>query len=96
MKHYKYKREHFETQEQFDNFRKGRAKAQKKWLKKHELANPEYKERRVLRQRLYSRYYHSGYKESFAHWLKEVHQIDDMKHISLLALRQRVAKVKQL
>ena len=91
MKKYKYKREHFGTQEQFDRYRKRQAKAQKAWLNKVEEANPEHKERRLLRQRLYRHYhYYTDCRQSFVDWLKDVCHIDSLKDIQIDLLRDLV------
>lgn len=88
MKKYKYKREHFESDEAFERFRKRQAKAQLSWLKKYEETNPEHREKRLLRQRLYSRYYNqSNFRQSFAEWLKEQYRIEDMRMTSVGRLR---------
>lgn len=93
MKKYKYKRDHFDNQEQFDNYRKRQAKAQNRWLKKAEELNPERRERRLLKQRLYSRYHHhTDCRQSFAEWLKEVFHIEDIKSVTLERLRRIVSK----
>ena len=92
MKKYKYKREHFNSQEEYDHFRQNRTRWQKKWLEKFEKANPEHKERRLIRQRLYSKYYHSDSRESFTEWLKKNYGITDIKTIPLDNLRGKVSK----
>ena len=93
MKKYKYKREHFDSQEQYDSFKGKRTKWQKSWLDKFESANPEHKERRLLRQRLYSRYYHhTDCHQSFAEWLRETLHIDNIKAVSLERLKALVSK----
>ena len=40
-KQYKYKREHFNTQQEYERFKARMNKAQKRWLEKSESANPE-------------------------------------------------------
>ena len=88
MKKYKYKREHFDSQEQYDSFRGKRTEWQKKWLRKFEDSNPEHKERRLLRQRLYSYYhYHTDCRQSFKDWLKHHLHVEDLKSVSLDRLR---------
>ena len=95
-KKYKYKREHFDTQEQYDRFKSNRSRWQLTWLRKHEEADPEYKERRLLRQRLYSRYYwHGDGRQSFPDWLKEQYDIEDIKAIPLERLREVAAPIAE-
>ncbi len=85
---FKYKREHFGTQEQFDRYRERQARAQKKWLKKLEELNPEHRERRLLKQRLYSRYHHhTDCRQSFADWLREKFHIENIKQVAIERLR---------
>ena len=92
-KHYKYKREHFDTQQEYDRFKSRINKAQKRWLEKSESLNPEKRERRLLRQCLYSRYYwHSDGRQSFADWLQKEYGISDIKPLSLDELRRKVSK----
>jgi len=89
----KYKREHFDSQDDFLHFRRRCAEAQKKWLQKSEQENPEKRERRILRQRLYSRYYwHSDGRQTFAGWLLEKYSIEDIKQVSLSDLRSCASK----
>lgn len=93
MKKFKYKREHFDTQEQYEAFKRRSTKSRKTWLKKHELLNPEHRERRIIRQRLYSRYYnHTDFKKNFREWLKEEYDIDDINVISIEMLKAKVRK----
>lgn len=93
MKKYKYKREHFDTQEQFDRYRERQARSQKKWLRKYEELNPEHRERRLLRQRLYSRYHHhTDLRQGFAEWLKKTYDIDDIKSVTAERLKSIVSK----
>lgn len=93
MKKYKYKREHFQTQEDFDKFRKVRSRAQIKWLNRKEEKNPSLRERRILKQRLYSRYhYRTDCRKSFAQWLRETCGINDIKRIPLEELREAASK----
>lgn len=93
MKKYKYKREHFDTQEQYERFRAIRAKSQKKWLKKFEQDNPEHRERRLLRQRLYSRYYWcTDGRKTFKEWLQEMFYFDDINAVSTERLKALVSK----
>ena len=88
MKKYKYKREHFNTEEEYAHFRKRATAGYKKWLNKHEETHPEYRERRILRQRLYSRYYwHTDGRQSFAQWLLEKYGITDIKEVKIEDLR---------
>ena len=97
MKVYKYKREHFETHEQFDRYRKRQTIAQNRWLKKLEKLNPEHRERRILTQRLYSRYhYHTECRQSFTDWLKEIFNIDDIKSVTIERLRVIARRKKEL
>ena len=92
-KQYKYKREHFNTQQEYDRFKSRMNKAQKRWLEKSESENPEKRERRLLRQRLYSRYYwQTDGRQSFSYWLLKEYGIDDIKTLSLDELRQKVSK----
>ena len=92
-KQYKYKREHFNTKQEYDRFKNRMNKAQKRWLEKSESENPEKRERRLLRQRLYSRYYwHSDGRQSFSDWLLKECGIADIKALSLDELRQKVSK----
>lgn len=92
-KKYKYKREHFDTQQEYDNFKNRMSKAQKRWLEKSEADNPEKRERRLLRQRLYSRYYwHTDGRQSFADWLLEKYAINDIRQVSLEDLREYASK----
>ena len=92
----KYKRDHFDTQEEYDRFRNKHTKWQKSWLDKFEKSNPEHRERRLLRQRLYSRYYHTDSRLSFKEWLKEIFYIDNIKTISLERLRVAAKKKSTL
>lgn len=93
MKKFKYKREHFDTQEQYDAFKRRNTKSRKTWLNKRELLNPELRERRIIRQRLYSLYYnHTDFKTSFRDWLKEEYDIDDINAIGIELLRAKVSK----
>ena len=92
-KQYKYKREHFDTQQEYDRFKARMNKAQKRWIEKSESASPEKREWRLLRQRLYSRYYwHSDGRQTFAEWLAIEYGIEDIKALSLDDLRQKVSK----
>lgn len=92
-KQYKYKREHFNTQQEYDRFKARMNKAQKRWLEKSESVNPEKREWRLLRQRLYSLYYwHSDGRQTFAEWLAIEYDIADIKALSLDELRQLVSK----
>lgn len=89
---FKYKREHFETQEQFDSYRDRQNQSQKKWLKKHEQSYPEHRERRLLKQRLYSRYhYHTDCRQSFREWLKETFYVEDITEVPIEKLRTLAA-----
>ena len=93
MKKYKYKREHFASQADFDRFRENRTNWAKKWLRKHEEANPEHRERRLLRQCLYSRYhYNTDCRQSFNDWLKEAYGIEDIRAVPIEQLRAKVSK----
>ena len=92
-KQYKYKREHFATQQEYEHFKNRMNEAQKRWLEKSESGNPEKRERRLLRQRLYSRYYwHTDGRQSFADWLLQECGIVDIKTLSLDELRLKVSK----
>ena len=92
-KQYKYKREHFNTQQEYERFKARMNKAQKRWLEKSESARPEKREWRLLRQRLYSRYYcHSDCRQTFAEWLVIEYGIADIKALSLDELREKVSK----
>lgn len=93
QKQYKYKREHFATQEEFLHYRERKARTQKKWLTKSEQQHPERRERRILRQRLYSRYYwRSDGRQSFADWLLKNYEIADISMVSLDDLRVCTSK----
>jgi len=88
-KNYKYKREHFKTQEEYERFKRRANESQKRWLAKVESENPERKERRLLRCRLYSRYYwRSDGRDTFSDWLHENYGITDIKSLSIEELRQ--------
>lgn len=90
---YKYKREHFATQAEYEHFKKRMTDAQKKWLKKREDVNPEFRERRLLRQRLYSRYYwRTNGRQSFADWLREKYSICNLRLVSIDDLRALASK----
>ena len=92
-KKYKYKREHFASQQEYEHFKNRKNEAQKRWLEKSESVNQEKRERRLLRQRLYSRYYwHSDGRQTFAEWLIIEYGIADIKALSLNELRQKVMK----
>ena len=92
-KKYKYKREHFASQQEYEHFKARMNKAQKRWLEKSESFNPEKRERRLLRQRLYSRYYcQKEIRQSFADWLLQECGIVDIKSLSLDELRLKVEK----
>lgn len=92
-KQYKYKREHFNTQQEYERFKARMNKAQKRWLEKSESASPEKREWRLLRQCLYSRfYYHTDGRMKFADWLVIEYGITDIKALSLDELRQKVSK----
>ena len=92
-KKYKYKREHFATQAEYEHFKNRMTSAQKRWLEKSEQGNPEKRERRILRQRLYSRYYwHPDGRQSFAEWLVEKYGIADIRSVSLDDLRVIASK----
>lgn len=92
-KFYKYKREHFSTQEEFERFKSRTCRAVKKWLFKTESANPEKKERRILRQRLYSRYYiRCSCNQSFREWIKDVYGVEDIRTVSIEILRAIAGK----
>lgn len=85
---YKYKREHFNTQQEYDRFKDRQNKAQKRWLKKSESVNPEKRERRLLRQRLYSHfYYYTDGRKKFADWLLEIYGIKDIKCLTIEELK---------
>lgn len=93
MKKYKYKREHFASQQEYERFKDRMNKAQKRWLEKSDSASPEKREWRLLRQRLYSRYYwHSDGRQTFSEWIFIEYGISDIKTISLDELRQLVNK----
>ena len=95
MRKYKYKREHFETQEEYNRFRYNRTKWQKEWLARSEKENPERRERRLLRQRFYSRYYyHTDCSMSFGQWLLETYGIEDLDKYPKAFLVYKLAKVK--
>ena len=85
----KYKREHFATQEEFDRYRKRVSEAHLRWLSKREGANPELRERRIMRQRLYSRYYwrYDG-KQTFSQWLDTEFGVKDISSIPIEELRR--------
>jgi len=84
----KYKREHFDTDEDFKRFCKGNSERILRWLKKTEEKNPEKRERRLLRQRLYSRYYcRMDYRHTFSDWMKEKYGVADIKTLSVEELR---------
>jgi len=88
-KKYKYKREDFETQAQFDAFRQRSAQAKLRWLEKCEKLNPEHRERRLLWQRLYSRYYYRHTNEmTFQDFLKTEYGIEDRSKITVEELRR--------
>ena len=92
-KQYKYKREHFDTQLEYEHFKKRMNEAQKRWLEKSESCNPEKHERRLLRQRLYSRYYcQKDIRQSFSDWLLQECGIVDIKSLSLDELRLKAEK----
>ena len=92
-KQYKYKREHFDTQQEYDRFRSRHTEAQKRWLEKSELTNPKKRERRILRQRIYSRYYwHSDGRQSFAEWLVIKYGIADINALPMDELRRYASK----
>lgn len=92
-KQYKYKREHFNTQQEYERFKSRMNEAQKRWLKKSESANPDRRERRLLRQRLYSRYYwYTDGRQSFKEWLVEKYGIFDVKSLTLDELRAVAVK----
>lgn len=91
MKKYKYKREHFDTQEQYEAFKRRNTKSRKTWLNKRELLNPELRERRIIRQRLYSRYYWSGSRHTFAEWLLEEYGIESISTIPIDRLREKAS-----
>ena len=92
-KKYKYKRVHFSTQAEYEHFKRRKNEAQKRWLEKSEFGNQWKRERRLLRQRLYSRYYwHSDGRQTFAEWLVIEYGIEDIKALSLDDLRQKVRK----
>ena len=92
-KKYKYKREHFSTSEEYADYRKRATAYYRKWLDKHESENPEHRERRILRQRLYSRYYwHGDGRQTFAEWLMEKFSITDIREVSIEALRVYASK----
>ena len=87
MRHHKYKREHFGSQEEYDHFKSVRTKAMRRWYSKRD-EDPDFKERRILRQRLYSRYYWQGnVRQSFHDRLAEHYAIEDIKTIPLERLR---------
>lgn len=89
----KYKREHFDTQQEYDFFKARMNEAHKRWLEKSESSSPEKREFRLLRQRLYSRYYwHSDGRQSFADWLVVKYGISDINALSLDELRQYASK----
>ena len=93
QKKYKYKREHFASQQEYEHFKSRKNEAQKRWLEKSEFGNQWKRERRLLRQRLYSRYYwHSDGRQTFAEWLVIEYGIEDIKALSLDDLRQKVRK----
>ena len=92
MTRYKYKREHFATQEEDDRFLEKHAAAVKRWYHKE---SPERKERRLLRQRLYSRWYNStDFKESFRDYLISV-GIDDINTEPISRLRHFAKKLNK-
>lgn len=92
-KQYKYKREHFSSQQEYEHFKSRMNEAQKRWLEKSESCNPEKREIRLLRQRLYSRYYcQKKIRQSFADWLLQECGIVDIKSLSLDELRLKVGK----
>ncbi|MBQ7470889.1 MAG: hypothetical protein IJS97_00470 [Prevotella sp.] len=96
MRFHKYKREHFDTQEEYDHFKSVRTKAMKRWYAKRDEKDPEFRERRILRQRLYSRYYwHGDGRQSFPDWLKEQYDIEDIKAIPLERLREVAAPIAE-
>ena len=89
----KYKREHFDTQQEYERYRNRKNEAFKRWLKKSELKNPKKKERRILRQRLYGRYYSkTDGRQTFPNWLLETYGISDIKTIPLADLRVLASK----
>ena len=89
----KYKREHFNSNEEYQHFRKRTTRNFRKWLDKHEEENPEHRERRILRQRLYSRYYwHTDGHQRFAEWLNEKYGIEDIRKLSIEDLRVYASK----
>ena len=92
-KKYKYKREHFNTQQEFDRFRNRMNVAQKRWREKAEAANPNKRELRLLRQRLYSRfYYHTEGRKKFSDWLFETYGITDIKSLTIDELKVYASK----
>lgn len=96
-KRYKYKRSHFSSDEEYERFRIRSVKAQKRWLKKREDSDPEYRERRILRQRLYSRYYYTtDCRVTFRDWLEEEHGISDISRIQIGDLREIAQKLNYL
>lgn len=86
-KKYKTKREHFDSQKEFDYYRSKRSFWQKTWLDKYELTHPEHRERRLIRARLYRRYYNSDCRKTFHEWLAEKYQIDNIKEADIEYLR---------
>lgn len=90
---FKYKRDHFATQEEFERFKMRRTKAQKRWLEKSENLHPEKRKRRLLRQRLYSYYYsHTDGRQPFADWVVEKFGNVDLKNMPLDDLKDLVDK----
>ena len=88
MKKYKYKREHFSCTGKYLRFKERVAVAQKKWVSHSEENNPEKRERRLLRQKLYSRYYrNTNVRKTFVEWLHENFGISNVMTMPLEDLR---------
>jgi len=85
----RYKPEHFKNWESFLRYRKNHNNAQKKWIQRVESKNAEKRERRILRQRLYGRYYSSPFadKMSFKQYLLDVYGIKDIASVQIEELR---------
>ncbi len=90
----KYKREDFSSQEDFLKYRRLSSMYKMRWLNKREETDEEHREFRILRQRLYGRYYYQcSEKISFAEYLHKYYGVEDIRTISLERLR-KVAKSK--
>lgn len=85
---YKYKREHFDSQEGYEKYSAMQSESHKRYYLKHkDEEDPVHREKRLLRQRIYNRWYFgTDMSKSFEEFLQD-YGITDLGTMSVEQLR---------